>query len=79
MLGLGASAGSAASSTTTTFAAVADAYVVGGTTNQNNGTATTLRIKPSFPAETSYLKFNVSGLTGAVQSATLSASTRSPA
>ena len=54
----------------TTFAAAADAYVVGGTTNQNNGTATTLRIKPSFPAETGYLKFNVSGLTGAVQSAT---------
>ena len=71
VLGLGASAGSAASSTTTTFTAVADAYVVGGTTNQNNGTATTLRIKPSFPAETSYLNFNVSGLTGAVQSATL--------
>ncbi len=67
----GAPAGATAASSTTTFTAVADAYVVSGTTNQNNGTASTLRVKPSAPAETAYLKFNVSGLTGAVQTATL--------
>ncbi len=71
VLGLGASGGGAAVSSTATFTAVADAYVIGGTSNQNHGTASTLRVKPSSPTETAYLKFNVSGLSGAVQSATL--------
>jgi len=56
--------------TSTTFVASADAYV-SGSTNANNGTTTTLRVKPSNPVETAYVKFNVTGLTGAVQSATL--------
>ena len=69
VLGLGVTSGGAAVATTT-FTAAADAWV-SSSTNTNNGTQTTLKVKPSNPTETAYLKFNVSGLTGAVQSATL--------
>ena len=56
--------------TSTTFVDAADAYV-SSSTNTSNGSQTTLKVKPSNPTETAYLKFNVSGLTGSVQSATL--------
>ena len=36
-----------------------------------DGSQTTLKVKPTYPTETAYLKFNVSGLAGPVQSATL--------
>ena len=69
VLGLGVTSGGAAVATTT-FTAAADAYV-SSTTNTNNGSQTTLKVKPTYPTETAYLKFNVSGLAGPVQSATL--------
>ena len=69
VLGLGVTAGGAAVSTTT-FTAAADAFV-SSTSNTNNGSQTTLKVKPTYPTETAYLKFNVTGLTGSVQSATL--------
>ena len=49
--------------TSTTFVDAADAYV-SSTTNTNNGSQTTLKVKQSNPTETAYLKFNVSGLAG---------------
>ena len=67
--GSGVTSGGAAVATTT-FTATADAYI-SSTTNTNNGSQTTLKVKPTFPTETAYLKFNVSGPTGPVQSATL--------
>ena len=69
VLGLGVTSGGAAVATTT-FTAAADAYI-SSTTNTSNGSQTTLKVKPTYPTETAYLKFNVSGLTGSVQSATL--------
>ena len=56
--------------TSTTFVDTADAYV-SSSTNTSNGSQTTLKVKPSNPTETAYVKFNVGGLTGPVQSATL--------
>ena len=56
--------------TSATFIDAADAFV-SSSTNTNNGSRPTLKVKPSNPTETAYLKFNVSGLTGSVQSATL--------
>jgi hypothetical protein len=56
--------------TTTTFVSVADAYVDSSNPTVNNGTGTTLRIDGS-PVINSYIKFNVSGLTGTVTQATL--------
>ena len=55
---------------TTTFAAVEDSYVSSGSRSTNYGTASSLKLATS-PAETAYLKFNLSGLSGPVQSATL--------
>jgi len=48
-----------------------DAYVNANQPTTNFGTATTLRMKQSTPMINSYLKFTVSGLSGAVQSAKL--------
>ena len=53
-----------------TFSAVGDSYVSSGSRTTNYGTATTMKLATS-PAETAYLKFNVSGVSGPVQSATL--------
>ncbi len=57
--------------TVTTFSVVADSYVSSSSGSANYGTATSLKVKPSYPGETAYLKFNVSGLSGPVQSAML--------
>jgi hypothetical protein len=53
-----------------TFAPVADTRVEAGNPNANFGAATALVVDAS-PQSESYLRFNVSGLTGSVQSATL--------
>jgi hypothetical protein len=58
--------------TTLTFVALADARVEEVSPSSNFGTATTLRTDGgSDPDVDSYLRFNVSGVTGAVQSARL--------
>ena len=59
-----------AGSLTATFSAVGDSYVSAGSRTTNYGTASSLKLATS-PAENAYLKFNVSGLSGPVQSATL--------
>ncbi len=51
-----------------TFTPVADAHVRGSSPSSNYGSLTTMRVRSS-PAFTSYLKFTVSGLSGAVESA----------
>jgi hypothetical protein len=58
--------------TTVTFTPTEDAYVRSSRPNSNYGAVTTVRLrKTSSEAITSYLKFNVSGLSGVVQSAKL--------
>ncbi|MEZ4869907.1 MAG: DNRLRE domain-containing protein [Caldilineaceae bacterium] len=52
-----------------TLAAVADARVLQASPNSNYGTIT--RLDVDSPDEESYLRFNISGVTGAIQSATL--------
>jgi chitodextrinase len=66
-----------AATTTQTFAPVADSYVSSGSPNTNYGTKTTLRALASSPAQSSYLRFNVQGLSGGVSRATLRLYTRS--
>ena len=62
----------APTTTTLTLAAAADARVEEAYPSSNFGTATTLRVDAgSDPDITSYLRFNVSGVTGTVQSAKL--------
>ena len=61
---------SACSGSVTTFIAIADAYVDGSNVGSNFGPATKLRIDTS-PDIRSYLKFDVTGLTGTVTKATL--------
>jgi hypothetical protein len=59
-------------STTVTFNPLHDAYVKSSTATTSYGTASTLRLrKTSSETINSYLKFEVEGLTGPVQSATL--------
>jgi chitodextrinase len=55
---------------TATFGAAADAYVNEGSPNANYGAVTTIRADGS-PLFNSYLRFDVSGLSGTVQKATL--------
>ena len=55
---------------TTTFTPVADSYVDASAPTVNHGTATALRVDGS-PVLRSYLRFNVTGLTGTLTSATL--------
>jgi hypothetical protein len=55
---------------TVTFNPSADAYVISTSASSNFGTATNLRVDSS-PITRSYLRFVVSGLPGAVQSASL--------
>ncbi|MGH3659044.1 MAG: DUF7594 domain-containing protein, partial [Micromonosporaceae bacterium] len=57
--------------TTTTFPPVADAYVKSDTTTTNYGTASNLRVRSSGPTVRTYLKFDVSGLSGPALSAKL--------
>jgi hypothetical protein len=54
----------------TTFSPVADSYVDASTPTVTHGTLTTIRIDGS-PVVRSYLRFNVTGITGGVASATL--------
>ncbi len=56
--------------TSTTFVPVADAYVNSSYPSTNYGTSTQLRVDAS-PVTNSYLRFNVTGLSGNVTSATL--------
>ncbi|MGE3314523.1 MAG: IPT/TIG domain-containing protein, partial [Planctomycetaceae bacterium] len=51
------------------FSATHDAHVRSDSTSSNYGTATTIRIRSSGPTYNGYLKFSVTGLAGAVQSA----------
>ncbi len=53
-----------------TFTPVADAYVSASASTTNYGTATTVRIDGS-PVVRTFIRFNVTGLTGAVTQATL--------
>jgi hypothetical protein len=53
-----------------TFTPVADSYVNASSTSTNYGTSTTLRVDGS-PFVNSYLRFNLSGLSGTVTKATL--------
>ena len=53
-----------------TLAPVADAYVNAGAATTNYGKATTLRVDAS-PATTSFLRFNVQGVSGSVSSVVL--------
>lgn len=53
------------------FAPVADAYVSSAAPTRNYGTDVALRVNGGATAYTSYLRFNVAGLTNAVQSAKL--------
>ncbi|MEA2450951.1 MAG: large repetitive protein [Thermoleophilaceae bacterium] len=59
-----------AATTVTTFTAAADSYVDASLPNNNYGTATTLRIDGS-PLIRTYLRFDLSGLSGTVTKATL--------
>ena len=59
-----------AATTSTTFHPVADAFVNQSIPSINYGTDTTLRVDNS-PMERSYLRFTVSGFSGAINSATL--------
>jgi hypothetical protein len=59
-----------ASLLTLTLNPVADSYVDAGNPTTNNGTTTQIRIDGS-PIVRSYLRFNVTGITGTVSSATL--------
>jgi hypothetical protein len=52
-----------------TFPAVADSYVQAGAPTKNYGTQTSLRLRAPTPEYRSYLKFSVSGITGAIDSA----------
>ena len=62
----------APSTTTSTFAPTADAYVAEATSSTNFGTSTTLRVDAGTdPDVESYIRFPVTGLTGAIQSAKL--------
>src|SRR5439155_13700460 len=61
---------SAGGGTTTTFVPVADAYVDPSSPTTNYGANVALRVDGS-PIVTTYVKFNLTGLTGAVSSATL--------
>ncbi|NLD75411.1 MAG: DNRLRE domain-containing protein, partial [Acidimicrobiales bacterium] len=54
---------------TLTFGSVADAWVNGGSPTTNYGTAKKLNV--DLPDEQAYMRFNVAGVPGAVQSATL--------
>ena len=54
-----------------TFTPVADAYVRSNAVNKNYGTATNLRVRSSGPTMRSYLKFDVTGVSGTVVSARL--------
>jgi CSLREA domain-containing protein len=54
-----------------TFAAAHDAHVKSSSPNSNYGTANNLRLRSGSPAYNSYLKFDVSGLSGTVQQVTL--------
>src|SRR6478609_9311877 len=56
---------------TTTFTTTEDTFVKSDSATTNYGTSTTLKVKPQYPTETAYLKFNVSGLVGPVDTATL--------
>jgi hypothetical protein len=53
-----------------TLGPVADAYVSSATPNSNTGGSTTLRVDGS-PTVRSYLRFDLSGITGSITSATL--------
>jgi hypothetical protein len=53
-----------------TASLVADTYVAEASPNATNGTSTRLRVDGS-PLVRSYLRFNITGITGSVQSATL--------
>lgn len=69
---IGVDNGSAAASTSQlAFAPVADAYVDSKRQNKNHGRETSLRVRSSSPAETTYLKFTVTGAAGPVTSARL--------
>ncbi len=61
---------SASTPGTFTFTPVADTFVSSANTSTNYGTATQIRIDGS-PVVNSYLRFNVTGLTGSVATATL--------
>ena len=52
-----------------TFTAVEDSYTQSDSATQNNGSSTTLRVRAGSKTLNSYVKFNVAGVTGAVQSA----------
>jgi hypothetical protein len=77
VLGGGASATAApATGTTNTFTTVADAFVTTAFPTTNFGSSPELRV--SNPQRTSYLKFDLSGLSGVVTSATLQLSSPAP-
>lgn len=57
--------------TTTTFTPTADAYVKSDTATTNYGSASNLRVRSSGPIVRTYLKFDVSGLSGPAVSAKL--------
>jgi len=54
-----------------TFTPVADTYVSSNKPNNNYGTATSLRFRNSSTTHLTYLKFDISGISGSVQRATL--------
>ena len=58
-------------SATTTLSPAADAYVNGGSTGTNYGTATYMVTKTSTTDRYAYLKFNLNGITGTITSAKL--------
>jgi chitodextrinase len=68
----GATTPAAPTTTTSTFAPTADAYVAEATASTNFGTSTTLRVDAGTdPDVETYIRFPVTGLTGAIQSAKL--------
>jgi hypothetical protein len=70
-LALAAAMPALASAATTVFNPVADSYVSSSSPNTNYGTSTHLRAQGSTPTYTSYLRFDVQGLSGQVTGAVL--------
>ncbi len=66
-----AASATTAAATSATFLPVADSYVDSGTSETNYGTNTALRVDASPTIVRSYLRFNLTGLTGTVTGATL--------
>lgn len=59
------------SSSAVTFRPTADAYVDSTAVKKNYGTVKTLKVRNAAQDQIAYLKFNATGLTGSIQSATL--------